>query len=79
MPLISQSSKMEPIIANQASDGISDTFTLMDLVIISLHFGTSQPFVFLKISTVASLIKETSVITPTSLLKKDLTYTSNTF
>ena len=45
--------------------------------VIYIHFGSSQPPVSLKITTAASLIKETLAITPTNLLKQDLTYSSN--
>ena len=39
-----------------------------------IDFGSSQPLVSLKIKTVASLIRETWAITPTNLLKENLTY-----
>ena len=47
---------------------------LIDLLITRIHFRSSQTPVSLKITTVASMIRETSAITPTNLLKKDLTF-----
>ena len=41
-----------------------------------MHFGSSQPPVSFKLKAVASLIRETWAITPTNLLKKNLTYSS---
>ena len=42
-----------------------------------IHFGSSQPPVFSKTTTVASLVREQAVITPTNSLKKDLSYSSD--
>ena len=50
----------------------------MDVVIIYTDFGSSKPLVSLEI-TIASLAIETSAIMPKKLLKKKLTYSSNTF
>ena len=43
-------------------------------LIIHIHFESSQPLVSLKIKAVASSIRETWTITPTNLLKENLTY-----
>ena len=50
----------------------------IDLLIIHIHLGSSQSLALgsLKIKTVTSLIRETWDTTPTSLLKKNLTYSS---
>ena len=60
-------------------DGVGDRFILTDLVIIYTRFGSSQPSVSLKITTIASLTRETSSIVPKKLLKNDLAYSLNTF
>ena len=46
------------------------------LLIIHIHLGNCQPLGSLKIKTVASLCREMWAITPTSLFKKNLTYSS---
>ena len=61
------------------SKGVGDGFILTDLVIIYTRFGSSQPPVSLEITTIASLTRNTSTITSKRLLKKELTYSSNTF
>ena len=43
-----------------------------------IRFGSSQPPVSLEITTIASLTRETLAIIPKMLLKKELTYSSNT-
>ena len=52
---------------------------LTDLVIMYTRFGNSQPPVSLEITTIASLTRETSAMILKKLLKKELTYSSNTF
>ena len=61
------------------SEGVGDRFILTDLVIIDTVFGSSQSPVFLEITTIAFLTRKMSVTIPNKLLKKELTYTSNTF
>ena len=61
------------------SKGVGDGFILTDLIIIYTRFGSSQPPVSLEITTIASLTRNTSTITSKRLLKKELTYSSNTF
>ena len=63
----------------KASDGGGYIFTLIDLAIIYIDFGSNQLPVSSKIPTVASLIKEISARILTNLLKKDLTYWANSF
>ena len=60
-------------------DGVGDRFILTDLVIIYTFFGSSQPPVSLEITTIISLTKETSATIPKMLMKKELTYSLNTF
>ena len=61
------------------SEGVGDRFILTDLVIIDTVFRSSQSPVFLEITTIAFLTRKMSVTIPNKLLKKELTYTSNTF
>ena len=69
MPWISETSEIK---------SITESFwgNRTDLIIYT-HFGSSQPPVYLEIST-AFLTRETSAIIPKKLLKKELTYSSNT-
>ena len=55
----------------KVSNGVGDKFILTDLVIIYNRFGSSQPPISLEIKT--------SAIIPKKLMKKELTYSSNTF
>ena len=52
------------------------TFWVSRLSEIHIHFRSSQPLSSLKIKPVAYLIMETWAITPTNLIKKNLTYSS---
>ena len=54
--------------------GLGDRYILTDYI----RFGSSQPPVSLEITTIASLTRETLAIIPKMLLKKELTYSSNT-
>ena len=56
---------------------LREHMTLRDSLIICILFGSNQPLVPLKIRTAAFLIREMLAITPTNLLKQDLTYLSN--
>ena len=56
--------------------GFSGLIHLDRLLIIHVHLRSSQSPGSLKIKAVASLIRETWTIAPTSLLKKNLTYSS---
>ena len=69
MPWISETSEIK---------SITESFWghRTDLIIYT-HFGSNQPPVYLEIST-AFLTRETSAIIPKKLLKKELTYSSNT-
>ena len=58
----------------QRNINLNVNVTLMDSVIVCIHFGSNQPLVSLKITTAASLIREALTITPTNLLKQHLTY-----
>ena len=60
---------------HNASEGLGDRFILTFYT----RFGSSQPPIFLEITTIASLTRETSAIIPKKLLKKELTYSWNTF
>ena len=60
-------------------EGVGDRFILLDLVITYTSFGSSKPSVSLEITNIASLTRETSTIIPKKLLKKEFTYSSNTF
>ena len=77
MPWISQIPKSSPL--QKVSEGVGDRFILTDLVIIYIHFGSSQPPFSLEITIIASVTRETSAIIPKTILKKELTYSSNTF
>ena len=77
MPWISQSSEIKP--KTQCREwvwewGPGDRYILMDYI----RFGSSQPPVSLEITTIASLTREMLAIVPKMLLKKKLTYLSNT-
>ena len=61
------------------SEGVGDRFILTDLVIIDTVFRSSQSPVFLEITTIVFLTRKMSVTIPNKLLKKELTYTLNTF
>ena len=63
----------------KVSEGVGDRLILTDLVNIYTSFPNSQSPVSLKMTTIASLTREKSAIMPKNLLKKDLTYSSNTF
>ena len=67
------------IILQKFSEGVGDRFIMSDLLIIYTCFGSREPSVSLEITTIASLTRETSAIIPKKLLKKELTYSSNTF
>ena len=71
MSWISQKSETSPSKNVFEEVGFS-RFIFIDLFITHIHFGSSQPPVFLKITAVASLIREMSAIIPTNLLKKGL-------
>ena len=71
---VSKSSSLQKV-----SEEAGDRFILTDLVIIYTRLGSSQSQVSLEIETTASLTRETSAIIPKELLKKELTYSSNTF
>ena len=62
----------------KVSEGVDKKFISTDLVIIYTRFGRSKPPVCLEISTIASSTNGTSAIIPEKLLKKELTYSSNT-
>ena len=61
------------------SERVGDRFILKDVIIIYSLFGRSQSPVSSEITTIAFLTRETSVIIPKKLLKKELTSTSHTF
>ena len=67
------------IILQKFSEGVGDRFIMSELLIIYTCFGSREPSVSLEITTIASLTRETSAIIPKKLLKKELTYSSNTF
>lgn len=53
-----------------------ERFILINLLIVHVDFGSSQPLVSLKITTAVCLIRETWGSDQTNLLKKALTYSS---
>ena len=63
----------------KVSERVGDRLILTDLVNIYTSFPNSQSPVSLKMTTIASLTREKSAIMSKNLLKKDLTYSSNTF
>ena len=54
----------------KGSVGLGDRFILTDFLIIYTRFGSSQPPVSLEITTIASLIRETSAIIPKKVTEK---------
>ena len=67
---ILQTAKINPIAKFLIEQNFWDWFIEIDLLIIHVHFGGNQPPVSLKIKTVASLIRETWVITTKNSVKK---------